>query len=207
MGFHGTFDVIGKIEAPTGHLLRRSRRRPIHRARRGESSLFRGRRVPLCFAQLSSNEVVDRAAINRAAWRQRSRERVSSRLLFAGNLRDGGTLYARMWHPRWRRRRPRDGGALCRLVGAMASKPDFVGIRPIAFDLARRLDGRPSEIRSGSAHARTRGDSVQRWRRNTYIANARLRCRRLRWCLRPSRAMRPTHSTNLTNCKNSEWLC
>src|SRR4029077_9404873 len=61
---------------------------------------FAGAGVPFCFAQLSSNEGVDRAAVNRAAWATTLSRAWSPHIFFfAGNLRDGGKLYARMWAP------------------------------------------------------------------------------------------------------------
>ena len=85
--------------------------------------------VPFCFAQLNSNEVVDRAAINRAAWAATlSRAWSPHVFFFAGNLRDGGKLYARMWAPALGvEEDPATGSACAALVGAMASKSDFGG--------------------------------------------------------------------------------
>jgi len=53
--------------------------------------------VPFCFAQLNSNDAVDRAAINRAAWAATLLRAGSPHVFFfAGDLRDGGNLYAHM---------------------------------------------------------------------------------------------------------------
>jgi predicted PhzF superfamily epimerase YddE/YHI9 len=100
-----------------------------HRAGWGEPSLFRGHRSSFCFAQLSSNAVVDRAAINRAAWAATlSRAWFPHVFFFAGNLRDGGKLYACMWAPALGvEEDPATGSACAALVGAMASKPEFGG--------------------------------------------------------------------------------
>jgi len=120
---------------------------------------FAGVGVPFCFAQLSSNEVVDRAAINRAAWAATLSRTWSPRVFFfAGNLRDGGKLYARMCAPALGvGEDPATGSACAALVGAMASKPDFGGT---AYRLSIQqgvLMGRRSEI---EAEARKRGSIV-----------------------------------------------
>jgi trans-2,3-dihydro-3-hydroxyanthranilate isomerase len=90
---------------------------------------FAGVGVPFCFAQLTSNEVVDRAAMNRAAWAATlSRSWSPQIFFFAGDLRDGGKLYARMWAPAMGIEEDSATGAACAgLVGAMASKQDFGG--------------------------------------------------------------------------------
>src|SRR5205814_5744129 len=90
---------------------------------------FAGAGVPFCFAQLSSNEVIDRATINRAAWAATlSRAWSPHVFFFAGSLRDGGKLYARMWAPALGVEEDAATGSACSaLVGAMASKPDFAG--------------------------------------------------------------------------------
>jgi predicted PhzF superfamily epimerase YddE/YHI9 len=88
---------------------------------------FAGVGVPFCFAQLTSNEVVDWAAINRAAWAAMlSRAWSLHVFFFAGNLRGGGKLYARMWAPALGvESYPATGSACVGLAGAMASKADF----------------------------------------------------------------------------------
>src|SRR3977135_417797 len=100
-GFHGTVTLSGKVEAPTGapsptELAAVLSVEPVAVSQ----VLFAGVGVPLCFAQLSSNEVVDRATINRAAWATTLARAWSPHVFFfAGNLRDGGKLYARLWAP------------------------------------------------------------------------------------------------------------
>src|SRR5256885_14198888 len=90
---------------------------------------FAGVGIPFCFAQLNSNEVVDRAAMNRAAWAATLSRAWSPHIFaFAGNLRDGGKLYARMWAPALGiEEDPATGAACAALVGVMASKHDFDG--------------------------------------------------------------------------------
>ena len=137
---------------------------------------FAGVGVPFCFAQLNSNEVVDRAAINRAAWAATlSRAWSPHVFFFAGNLRDGGKIYARMSAPAMGIDEDVATGAACAaLVGAMASKPDFGGM---AYRLSIQqgvLMGRRSDI---EAEARKRDDvvtSVSVGGATTYIASGEI---------------------------------
>jgi trans-2,3-dihydro-3-hydroxyanthranilate isomerase len=113
----------------------------------------------LCFAQLNSNEVVDRAAMNRAAWTATLSRAWSPHIFFfAGDLRDGGKLYARMFAPALGIEEDSATGAACAaLVGTMASKHDFGGT---AYRLSIQqgvLMGRRSEI---EAEARKSGSVV-----------------------------------------------
>jgi len=132
--------------------------------------------VPFCSAQLSSNEVVDRATINRAAWATTLARVWSPHVFFfAGNLRDGGKLYARMWAPALGIEEDSATGVACAgLVGAMTSKPDFGGT---AYRLSIQQGvsmGRPSEI---EAEARKNGSvviSVSVGSATTYIASGEI---------------------------------
>jgi trans-2,3-dihydro-3-hydroxyanthranilate isomerase len=122
-------------------------------------SFFAGVGVPMCFAQLNSNEAVDRATINRAAWTATLSRAWSPHLFFfSGNLRDGGKLYARMWAPALGIEEDNATGSACAaLVGAMASKHDFGGT---AYRLSIQqgvLMGRRSEM---EAEARKSGGVV-----------------------------------------------
>ena len=149
-GFYGKLTLSGKIETPTGAPTP-AELAAVLSVEPAEVSqvFFAGTGVPFCFAQLSSSEVVDRATINRAAWATTLSRAWSPHIFFfAGNLRDGGKLYARMLgtcagHPR----RFRDRRRLCRpRSGAMASKPDFGGM---AYRLSIQQGvsmGRRSEI-------------------------------------------------------------
>ncbi|MFL6311049.1 MAG: PhzF family phenazine biosynthesis protein [Terriglobales bacterium] len=159
-GFHGTFTLSGKIEAPA------SAPSPTELAAilsvepaEVNQVFFAGVGVPICFAQLNSNEVVDRAAINRAAWAATLSRAWSPHIFFfAGDLRDGGKLYARMWAPALGiEEDPATGSACAALVGAMASKHDFGGM---TYHLSIQQGvsmGRPSEI---EAEARKSGNVV-----------------------------------------------
>ncbi len=159
-GFHGTLTISGKIEAPTG-APSPADLAAVLSIEPGEvsQSFFAGVGVPMCFAQLSSNEAVDRATINRAAWTSTLARAWSPHLFFfAGNLRDGGRLYARMWAPALGVEEDNATGSACAaLVGALASKPDFGGT---AYRLSIQqgvLMGRRSEM---EAEARKSGGVV-----------------------------------------------
>jgi trans-2,3-dihydro-3-hydroxyanthranilate isomerase len=159
-GFHGTLTLSGKIEAPTGAPSPADLAAVLSiEPSEVSQSFFAGVGVPMCFAQLHSNEAVDRATINRAAWTATLSRAWSPHLFFfAGNLRDGGRLYARMWAPALGVEEDNATGSACAaLVGAVASKPDFGGT---AYRLSIQqgvLMGRRSEMK---AEARTSGGAV-----------------------------------------------
>src|SRR5262249_52994753 len=124
--FHGTLTLSGRVEAPArapspAELAAVLSVEPAE----GRPVFFSGAGVPFCFAQLVSNEAVDRAAINRVAWAATLSRAWSPHLFFfAGDLRDGGALYARMWAPALGiEEDPATGAACAALVGVMASKP------------------------------------------------------------------------------------
>jgi trans-2,3-dihydro-3-hydroxyanthranilate isomerase len=128
--FHGTLTLSAKIEAPTGAPSPTDLAAVLSiEPAEVRQVFFAGVGVPFCFAQLSSNEVVDRAAINRVAWAATlSRAWSPHVFFFAGKLQDGGKLYARMCAPALGvEEDPATGSACAALVGAMASKPDFAG--------------------------------------------------------------------------------
>ena len=159
-GFHGTLTLSGKIEAPTGAPSPADLAAVLSiESSEVSQSFFAGVGVPMCFAQLNSNEAVDRATINRAAWTATLSLAWSPHLFFfAGNLRDGGRLYARMWAPALGVEEDNATGSACAaLVGAVASKPDFGGT---AYRLSIQqgvLMGRRSEM---EAEARKSGGIV-----------------------------------------------
>jgi trans-2,3-dihydro-3-hydroxyanthranilate isomerase len=122
--------LSGKIEAPTGAPSPADLAAVLSIEPAEVSQVFfAGAGVPFCFAQLRSNDVVDRAAINRAGWAATlSRAWSPHVFFFAGNLQDGGRLYARMWAPALGIEEDSATGAACAaLVGRMASTPDFAG--------------------------------------------------------------------------------
>ena len=159
-GFHGTLTLSGKIEAPTGAPSPADLAAVLSiEPSEVSQSFFAGVGVPMCFAQLNSNEAVDRATINRAAWTATLSRAWSPHLFFfAGHLRDGGRLYARMWAPALGVEEDNATGSACAaLVGAVASKPDFGGT---AYRLSIQqgvLMGRRSEM---EAEARRSGGVV-----------------------------------------------
>jgi trans-2,3-dihydro-3-hydroxyanthranilate isomerase len=159
-GFHGTLTLSGKIEAPAGapsptELAAVLSVDPAD----VKQVFFAGVGVPICFAQLDSNEVVDRAAINRNAWKATLSRAWSPHLFFfAGTLRDGGRLYARMWAPALGvEEDPATGSACAALVGALASKDEFGGT-DYRLSIQQGVSmGRRSEI---EAQARKSGSVV-----------------------------------------------
>ena len=158
--FHGTLTLSARIEAPTGAPSPADLAAVLSiEPAQVRLVFFAGVGVPFCFAQLSSNEVVDQAAINRAAWAATLSGAWSPHVFFfAGNLRDGGELYARMCAPALGvEEDPATGSACAALVGAMASNPDFPGT---AYRLSIQQGvsmGRRSEI---EAEARKNGSVV-----------------------------------------------
>jgi hypothetical protein len=176
-GFHGMLTLSGKIDAPTGAPSPTDLAAALSIEPAEVSQVFfAGVGVPFCFAHLSSNEVVDRAAINRAVWAATlSRAWGPHVFFFAGNLRDGGELYARMCAPALGvEEDPATGSACAALVGAMASKPDFGGM---AYRLSIQQGvsmGRSSDI---EAEARKRDGvvtSVSVGGATTYIASGEI---------------------------------
>jgi trans-2,3-dihydro-3-hydroxyanthranilate isomerase len=159
-GIHGTLTLSAKIETPAGapslaELAAVLSVEPAEVSR----VFFAGIGVPFCFAQLHSNDAVDRAAINRAAWAATlSRAWSPHVFFFAGNPKDGGKIYARMWAPALGvEEDPATGSAGAALVGAMASKHDFDGtVYRLSIQQGVSM-GRRSEI---EAEARKSGGVV-----------------------------------------------
>lgn len=176
-GYHGRLTLAGKIDAPTGapapaDLAAVLSIDPAEVCQ----AFFAGIGLPFCFAQLKSNEAVDRAAVNRAAWTATlSRAWSSNLFLFAGDLRDGGSLYARMFAPALGVEEDSATGSACAaLVGAMASKPEFGGTS-YGLSIQQGVSmGRRSNI---EAEARKRDDvvtSVSVGGATTYIASGEM---------------------------------
>ena len=168
---YGTLTLSGKIEVPAGapsptELAAVLSVEPAE----VKQVFFAGVGVPFCFAQLNANEVVDRAVINRAAWAATLSRAWSPHIFFfAGNLRNDGDLYARMWAPTLGiEEDPATGAACAALVGAMASKRDFSGA---AYRLSIQQGvsmGRRSEIdaeacKSGNAVTSVRVGGATAW--------------------------------------------
>src|SRR5207237_6639208 len=175
--FHGTLTLSGKIKAPTGAPSPTDLAAVLSIEPAEVSQVFfAGVGVPLCFAHLSSNDIVDRAVIDRTAWTATlSRAWSPHVFFFAGNLRDGGTLYARMWAPALGvEEDPATGSACAALVGAMASKPDFGGM---AYRLSIQQGvsmGRRSEIEAEARKSGSVVTSVSVGGATTYIASGEI---------------------------------
>jgi trans-2,3-dihydro-3-hydroxyanthranilate isomerase len=176
-GFHGTLTLSGKIEAPSG-APSPTDLAAILSIEPAEVSqvFFAGVGVPICFAQLNSNEVVDRAVINRAAWAATLSQAWSPHIFFfAGDLRDGGKLYARMWAPALGVEEDFATGSACAaLVGAMALKHDFGGT---AYHLSIQQGvsmGRPSEIEAEASKSGSIVTSVSVGGATAYIASGEI---------------------------------
>ena len=147
--FHGTLTLSAKVETPTGAPTQTDLAAVLSiEPAKVSQVFFAGVGVPFCFAQLKSNETVDRAAINRAAWTATLSRAWSPHIFFfAGSLRHGGDLYARMWAPALGVEEDAATGSACAaLVGAMASKADFGGTAHRLSILQGVLMGRRSEI-------------------------------------------------------------
>jgi trans-2,3-dihydro-3-hydroxyanthranilate isomerase len=159
-GYHGTLTLSGKIDAPTGAPAPADLAAILSiEPAEVSQSFFAGVGLPFCFAHLKSAEAVDRAAINRAAWTATlSRAWSPNLFFFAGDLRDGGKLHARMCAPALGvEEDPATGSACAALVGAMASKHDFAGtVYRLSIQQGVSM-GRRSEI---EAEARKSGGIV-----------------------------------------------
>ncbi len=176
-GLHGTLMLSGKIEAPAGAPSPADLAAVLSIEPAEVSQVFfAGVGVPFCFAQLSSNKVVDRANMNRAAWAATLSRAWSPHLFFfAGNLRDGGTLYARMWAPALGIEEDSATGAACAgLVGAMASKPDFSGVVYRLSIQQGVFMGRRSEIEAEARKSRNVVTSVTVGGATAYIASGEI---------------------------------
>jgi trans-2,3-dihydro-3-hydroxyanthranilate isomerase len=175
--FHGTLTLSGNIEAPTGAPSPTDLAAVLSIEPAEVSQVFfAGVGVPLCFAQLKSKEAVDHAAINRSAWEATLSRAWSPHIFFfAGNLQDGGKLYARMWGPAMGiEEDAATGGACAALVGAMASKSDFGGT---AYRLSIQqgvLMGRRSEIEAEARKSRGVVTSVSVGGAAAYIASGEI---------------------------------
>jgi trans-2,3-dihydro-3-hydroxyanthranilate isomerase len=178
-GFHGTMTLMlsGKVDEPTGspspaELATVLSVKPDEVAQ----VFFAGVGVPFCFAQLTSNAAVDRAVLNRAAWAATlSRAWSPHVFFFAGDLRDGGKLYARMWAPALGiEEDPATGGACAPLVGAMASKSDFGGtLYRLSIQQGVSM-GRRSEMEAEARKSEGVVTSVSVGGATTYVASGEI---------------------------------
>jgi trans-2,3-dihydro-3-hydroxyanthranilate isomerase len=175
--FHGRLTLSGKIETPTGAPSPTDLAAVLSiEPAEVRQVFFAGVGLPFCFAQLNANEVVDGAAINRAAWAATLARAWSPHVFFfAGSLRDGGMLYARMCAPALGvEEDPATGSACAALVGAMASKPDFGGM---AYRLSIEQGvsmGRRSDIEAEAQKRDGVVTSVSVGGATTYIASGEI---------------------------------
>jgi trans-2,3-dihydro-3-hydroxyanthranilate isomerase len=128
--------------------------------------------LPFCFVHLASREAVDRAIIDKSAWSRHLAKAWSPNVFFfAGDTRDGGTLYARMSAPALGvEEDPATGSACAALVGALAANPDFLGERYRLSVLQGVAMGRPSEIDASAHKAGGVVTSVSVGGATTYVA-------------------------------------
>jgi len=176
-GYHGTLTVSGKIDTPAGAPAPADLAAVLSiEPAEVSQSFFAGVGFPFCFVQLKSSEAVDRAAINRAAWTATlSRAWSPNLFFFAGDLRPGGGLYARMCAPALGvEEDPATGSACAALVGAMASKPDFEGaVYGLSIQQGVAM-GRRSEIEAQARKSAGVVTSVSVSGATTYIASGEI---------------------------------
>jgi trans-2,3-dihydro-3-hydroxyanthranilate isomerase len=176
-GYHGTLTLSAKIDAPAGAPSPTDIAAVLSIEPAEVSQVFfAGVGLPFCFVHLSSNEVVDRAVINRAAWAATlSRAWSRNVFFFAGHLRDGGTLYARMCAPALGvEEDPATGSACAALVGVMASRAEFTGA---AYRLSIQQGvsmGRQSDIEAEARKCDGVVTSVSVGGATTYIASGEI---------------------------------
>ena len=175
--FHGTLILSGKLETPGGapSAAELAAVLSIEPARVAQV-FFAGVGVPFCFAQLDSDASVDQAVLDRAAWtRALSRAWGPHLFFFAGDLRDGGRLHARMCAPALGiEEDPATGAACAALVGAVASG-DASGGTVYRLSIRQGVAmGRRSEIEA-QAHRRDGGvSSVSVGGATTYVASGEI---------------------------------
>lgn len=111
-------------------------------------SFFASVGLPFCFVHLVSCDAVDRAAIDKSAWRAHLAEAWSSNVFFfAGNLEDRGEIYARMSAPALGMEEdPATGSACAALVAKLAADSEFSG-GPLRLSITQGVAmGRRSDI-------------------------------------------------------------
>ena len=178
-GFHGTLTLTlpGKIEAPSDAPSPTDLAAVLSiEPAEVRQVFFASVGVPFCFAQLGSNQIVDRAAINRAVWAATLARAWGPHIFFfAGNLRDGGEIYARMCAPALGvEEDPATGSACAALVGAMASKPDFGGMT-YRLSIQQGVSmGRRSEIEAQAHKSGSAVTSVSVGGATAYIASGEI---------------------------------
>ena len=99
--------------------------------------------VPFTFFQLADRGAVDRAKLDNGAWSRLLENSWAPQIyLFAGDLKDGGEIYARMFAPGFGiAEDPATGAAAAAIVGAAAQKASS----SLSFDIRQGVAmGRPS---------------------------------------------------------------
>jgi len=109
--------------------------------------------VPFTFIHLASREVVDAAVLDQAAWKAHFEHSAGPSLfIFAGDLADGGQLYARMFAPDMGIvEDPATGAACATLAGSLAERlAEREGTFSWQIDQGVKM-GRPSRIEASAA--------------------------------------------------------
>ncbi len=122
---------------------------------------FAGVGVPFCFARLSTREMVDRAALDRAVWSTECAHAWSPNLyFFAGELVPDSRLYVRMFAPAYGiEEDPATGSGAAALAACLAARlPDQDGTFGWKIDQGV-LMGRPSQIEA--AAEKRRGEIIR----------------------------------------------
>lgn len=175
--FHGALTLSAKIQAPGGAPSPADLAAVLSIEPAEVSKVFfAGVGVPFCFAQLRSDAVVDRAALDRASWSAAlSRAWGPHLFFFAGDLRDGGELHARMFAPALGiEEDPATGAACAALVGAMAAGDDS-GKAVHRLSIRQGVSmGRRSEIEAQARKSEGAVTSVGVGGATTYIAGGEI---------------------------------
>jgi trans-2,3-dihydro-3-hydroxyanthranilate isomerase len=106
--------------------------------------------VPFTFVQLTDRDAVDRAKLDNSAWSRVLESAWSPQVyLFAGELKDGGDIYARMFAPSFGiAEDPATGAAAAAIAGAAAEKAK----RSLSFEIRQgEAMGRPSLLNVSAA--------------------------------------------------------
>jgi trans-2,3-dihydro-3-hydroxyanthranilate isomerase len=120
-----------------------------------QDAWFAGVGAPFCFARLASRDAVDRATLDRTAWRAGLADAyASSVFLFAGSFASGERVYARMFAPALGiEEDPATGSACVSLVGALAVRSaDRSGTFELTIDQGVAM-GRPSVLEAAAEKA------------------------------------------------------
>ena len=175
--FFGTLTLSGKIEwqaaaSRTEDLAAVLSLRPADLS----DVFFASVGLGFCFVHLASREAVDRAVIDKSAWAEHLAKAWSPHVFFfAGNLENGGELYARMCAPALGiEEDPATGSACAALVGAMAAQPEFSGEEYRLAVLQGVAMGRRSEIDARACKSGGAVTSVSVGGATAYVASGEI---------------------------------